>query len=359
MVTGEQTPIRFRLVKVFLWVFSFHLIMAAAGWLLIYLEGKESLHEYWVYLLQHHLPGTVFITLFLYLSQNRFYHLLAWKKNLLAFWLPVAVSLCSIMAFYIVIEVLFPTSEQPSTVQAYSQDIFFYFMGALLLIGLSLTLAYLGYLQDEKKKKHVLEQQQLTLEKEKAQAQFDFLKAQINPHFLHNTLSFLYARSLPLSSELSEAILTLSDIMRYALENDSGMNGTVALEKEIEHVQNVIKINQLRFDNKLQVVLEVGGSLKGRMIVPLVLITLVENAFKHGELRNAAQPLQIRLEVGESHVRFCCWNKKKIGPKEPSTGIGLDNIRKRLNLMYQNNYLLDIHEDKNFFKVELLIQQYD
>ena len=202
MVKREKGPIRFSLVKVFIWVFSFHLVMGAAGWLLIYLEGKESLQEYRTYLIQHHLPGVVFFTLFFYLSQNRFHYLLTWKKKPLGYGWPVVVSLSSIIAFYVSIEALYPTSEQAHTVQAYSQDIFFYFMGALLLVSLSLTFAYLGYLQDEKKKKQVLEQQQLILEKEKAQAQFDFLKAQINPHFLHNTVSFLYARSLPLSSEL-------------------------------------------------------------------------------------------------------------------------------------------------------------
>ncbi len=76
-----------------------------------------------------------------------------------------------------------------------------------------------------------------------------FLKAQINPHFLHNTLNFLYAKSLPYSSELSEGILTLSEIMRYSLEKEEDRGGKVLLTKEIEHVNNVIKIQQLRFDH--------------------------------------------------------------------------------------------------------------
>ena len=125
---------------------------------------------------------------------------------------------------------------------------------------ISLLIAYLTYLRDEKKQQKVLEEQKMQLEVEKSSANLNFLKAQINPHFLHNTLIFLYAKSLPYSPELSEGILTLSDIMRYALSEGNARDGKAPLKDEIEHVWNVIKINQLRFSNKLNVNFKVNGS---------------------------------------------------------------------------------------------------
>jgi LytS/YehU family sensor histidine kinase len=202
-----------------------------------------------------------------------------------------------------------------------------------------------------------LEAQKLQLEIEKTQANFNFLKAQINPHFLHNTLNFLYAKSLPYSSELSEGILTLSDIMRYALSQGNEKDGKAPLVDEIEHMRNVIKISQLRFSNKLKVNFEVNGVLNGAMIIPFVLITLVENAFKHGDLKNPDSPIDIKLNVEGNKLYFYCRNKKKTGPKELSTGIGLDNIRNRLDLAYGSHYKFVVKDEAEFYTTELTIDQ--
>ena len=230
-------------------------------------------------------------------------------------------------------------------------------INTLFFLGLSFLIAYLTKLRDEQKQRKVLEEQKLQLEVEKTQANFNFLKAQINPHFLHNTLNFLYAKSLPYSSELSEGILTLSDIMRYALSEGNAKDGRAPLKDEIEHVRNVIKINQLRFSNNLNVKFNVEGVINGATIVPFVLITLVENAFKHGDLKSTASPIEINLLVRDHHLNFQCRNKKKNGPKELSTGIGLDNIKKRLDLAYGEDYLLRVNEDSNFYFTELTINK--
>jgi LytS/YehU family sensor histidine kinase len=195
----------------------------------------------------------------------------------------------------------------------------------------------------------------MQLEVEKTQANLNFLKAQINPHFLHNTLNFLYAKSLPYSPELSEGILTLSDIMRYAL-GPAARDGKVALKEEIEHVRNVIKINQLRFSNNLNVNFDVNGVVNGATTIPFLLITIVENAFKHGDLKSDEHPIEIKLEMLDSgRVYFFCRNKKKNGPKEISTGIGLDNIKKQLDLTYGHNYVLNIKDEAEFYTTELTI----
>jgi hypothetical protein len=171
-------------------------------------------------------------------------------------------------------------------------------------VGLSILIAYLTYLRDEKKQRKILEEQKMQLEVEKSQANFNFLKAQINPHFLHNTLNFLYAKSLPYSPELSEGILTLSEIMRYALSEGNAKDGKAPLKDEIEHVRNVIKINQLRFSNKLNVRFDVEGVVNGAEIIPFILITLVENAFKHGDLKSNEYPIEIKLKVDSDMISF-------------------------------------------------------
>lgn len=224
-------------------------------------------------------------------------------------------------------------------------------------VGLSILIAYLTYLRDEKKQRKILEEQKMQLEVEKSQANFNFLKAQINPHFLHNTLNFLYAKSLPYSPELSEGILTLSEIMRYALSEGNAKDGKAPLKDEIEHVRNVIKINQLRFSNKLNVRFDVEGVVNGAEIIPFVLITLVENAFKHGDLKSNEYPIDIKLKVDTDKISFYCRNKKKLGPRELSTGIGLDNIKKRLELAYGKNYAFVVKDEADIYTTELTISR--
>ena len=230
-------------------------------------------------------------------------------------------------------------------------------MYGLFYSGISWLNAYLFYLADEKKKQKILEEQKMQLEVEKSSANLNFLKAQINPHFLHNTLNFLYAKSLPYSPELSEGILTLSDIMRYALSEGNARDGKAPLKDEIEHVWNVIKINQLRFSNTLNVEFTVKGQMDNITIIPFVLITIVENSFKHGDLKNQNAPIEINVEVVRNTLKFRCKNRKKMGPKELSTGVGLDNIRKRLDLAYGNNYHFDIKDDSEFYTTLLTIDK--
>jgi sensor histidine kinase YesM len=297
--------------------------------------------------------SSVFHGTLLYFMLNYYYALIA-EKRLFIHYLPVTASVIIIYVIYLVSEQYFfrRIINQRATTNAL---VFSYILNSLVLTGVSLLLAYLFYLRDEKKHRKVLEEQKLQLEIEKAHANYNFLKAQVNPHFLHNTLNFLYARSLPYSPELSEGILTLSDIMRYALGENNGKDGKTALRDEIEHMRNIIRIHQLRFDHNLQVRFEVNGIVNGAVIIPFVLITIVENAFKHGNLKNAENPIEIKLTIEHNSLCFFCRNKKKTGPKELSTGIGLDNVKKRLDLAYGNQYSLNIKDEADFYTTLLTI----
>lgn len=198
------------------------------------------------------------------------------------------------------------------------------------------------------------QEEQLRLaERSLLEANLAFLKNQINPHFLFNSLNFLYAQVYPHSASAAKGILLLSETMRYALHEDA--NGKVMLEQEVKHLRNYIEINQLRFSNKLQIDFSVEGSTHFLRILPLVLITFVENCFKHGELADPAHPLVIRLTVVQNQLTFLTHNKKRNGPKEQSTGIGLANTRKRLALTYPGRHTLTTTDEPEFYTCHLTL----
>lgn len=299
-----------------------------------------------------HTFGYLFYTAFYYWVVNAYYSLAAARKMFLQYVPLSLVSILGYVVFYAVTFNLFP--EKTNREYGPVVIIVSTFFGATFVTAVAFFIAYLTSLRDEQKKSKILEKQKLELEIENSQANFNFLKAQINPHFLHNTLNFFYAKALPLNAELSEGILCLSDIMRYAL-NEGGKDEKALLKDEIEHLENVIKINQFRFSNKVNVQFEVKGVTAGAMIVPFVLITLVENAFKHGDLKNRENPIVIRVIVENKRLYFYCRNKKNPGFKDHSTGIGLQNILKRLDIMYGNEYSYSVYEDADFYSTELII----
>jgi sensor histidine kinase YesM len=186
------------------------------------------------------------------------------------------------------------------------------------------------------------------------EADIAFLKSQINPHFLFNALNFLYSQVYPLSEPTAKSVLLLSDIMRYAL-NEGGEHGKVMLEKEVQHLRNYLALNQLRFGNNLQVQFEVAGNTQYLLILPLVLITFVENCFKHGELFDARHPLLLRLTVRDNELELYTRNRKRTGPVEHSTGIGLDNTRRRLDAVYATRYRLAIADEADSYTAHLLL----
>ncbi|MBT2559779.1 histidine kinase [Pedobacter sp. ISL-68] len=195
-----------------------------------------------------------------------------------------------------------------------------------------------------------------TVEKEKHHAQYAFLRAQINPHFLNNTLNFFYAKSLPLSAELADGIMTLSEIMHYSLKQDRE-DQTTLLDEEIAHIKNVITINQLRFNHQLHIDFEVSGPTANVRIIPLILITIVENILKHGSCTDESNPVKIGLTINEDkhYIQLKTFNKKKKGPKELSSGIGMENIRQRLSHHYGKGFNLSILDTETDYQLEMTL----
>lgn len=298
----------------------------------------------------------IFYILFYYIFLNGYYNLIVEKKGFIHYLYFSLLAVMLHVAYTTAEKFLLPVPYAKGAAVKPGMIAFSHLLSIIFHTGLSLLVAYFVSLRDEKEQRKILEAQKLQLEIEKSHANLNFLKAQINPHFLHNTLNFLYAKSLPYSPELSEGILTLSDIMRYALSEGNLKNGQAALRDEIEHLRNVIKIHQLRYNNNLHVSFEVNGVVNGATIIPFVLITIAENAFKHGDLKSTDYPIVIKLTVDANGLRFYCRNKKKTGPKELSTGIGLDNIKKRLDLAYQDQYTLDIKDERELYTTQLTIR---
>lgn len=197
--------------------------------------------------------------------------------------------------------------------------------------------------------------QQIILEKQKAEAELSVLKHQINPHFLFNSLSFIHSKIFKIDDEAAQSVLILADIMRYALGKNEDASGRVHIMEEVSHVKNVIEINQRRNSHRLNIVYEESIKDQSVFIAPLILITLVENAFKHGDLRDKGHPLVINLHTNERELSFYTRNKKGKGIKELSHGIGLQNIKQQLNLLYGENYTMIEEEGPDTFVVLLKI----
>jgi two-component system, LytTR family, sensor kinase len=361
-----KTKNRYQFWKVFFGVLAVYIFFIVIGLAFASLTPSEEAYNWerlltWKHLISQ-ISSLLFSVFFFYITLNRFHRLFSERSNSFSF-IKISVIAALALAIYNVCSFYFFSGGEELKMQMKSQTlpigllILSFAFSIVFQLGFSLLIAYLTYLRDERKQRKILEAQKMQLEVEKSQANFNFLKAQINPHFLHNTLNFLYAKSLPYSPELSEGILTLSDIMRYALSEGNAKDGKAPLKDEIEHVRNVIKINQLRFNNNLNVQFEVEGVLNGATIIPFVLITLVENAFKHGDLKSNASPISIKLNIKNDSLYFYCRNKKKSGPKELSTGIGLDNIKKRLDLAYGNKYILNVKDERDIYTTELIINK--
>jgi sensor histidine kinase YesM len=189
------------------------------------------------------------------------------------------------------------------------------------------------------------------------QMELNFLRAQINPHFLYNTLNYFYDRAMDNDAPLAQSMITLSEIMRYSLETTQGGQLTL-LQKEVRHLQQVIGLYQLRASNRLYIHFATEGQYGQVQVAPLIFITLLENALKHGVVNNPQQPVTIRLAVDTTHIHFAIANTinhQRSHLAEHNHGIGLDNIKKRLHHVYGNRCRLEVNIEEERYEVAVEI----
>ena len=181
------------------------------------------------------------------------------------------------------------------------------------------------------------------LENEKLEAELKFLKAQIHPHFLFNTLNNLYALTLKKSDDAPEVVLKLSGLLDYMLYE--GSQSKVPLDHELKHLKNYIELERLRYGKKLRYTEKITGQITGQSIAPLILLPFVENSFKHGAGSGISQPeISIIINVTDAILTMEVSNTKLEHSDSCQTGcasgIGLSNVRRRLDLLYANSYSL-------------------
>jgi two-component system, LytTR family, sensor kinase len=196
------------------------------------------------------------------------------------------------------------------------------------------------------------------IEKEKTMAELKALKSQINPHFLFNSLNSIYSLARKNSSQVPEKVIQLSDLMRHIIY-DSDVE-FIHLSKEIEMIRNYIELQNLRTPEKEKIELEAIGEIEGKKVAPLIFLPFVENSFKHGLKSGAENPfVKIKIEVLQNDLIFEIENSKgKTSEINDSKykGIGIENVKKRLGLIYPNMHSLNISETENIFKVILQIK---
>ncbi|WP_449439921.1 sensor histidine kinase [Pedobacter steynii] len=197
------------------------------------------------------------------------------------------------------------------------------------------------------------ERTQRNLESEKKEMELQFLKSQLNPHFLFNSLNNIYSLAYQKSDKTADAILKLSEIMRYMIyeSNDSW----VSLSKEIEYVQSFIELQKLRFKDGAAVEFTMNGEIDNQQIVPLILISFVENAFKHGVANDPKNPIKINIIANQKILHFSITNKKNKYNKDEMGGVGLNNVERRLQLLYPDRYKLNIVNSATHYTSELML----
>lgn len=227
--------------------------------------------------------------------------------------------------------------------------LFFPIFPALFVFAISAAIKITNeWFRAEKEKKE--------MENEKLNSELAFLKSQVNPHFLFNTLNNICSLARKKSDNTENAIIQLSRIMRYMLYDSK--DEKVSLEKEIEYLQNYIDLQRLRISDSVAINFMIEGEINGKMVEPMLLIPFVENAFKHGVSYLDEYNIDIHLEIDRNVLHFRVENnriRKNDDPVQQESGIGLKNVLRRLDLLYPGTHMINIDETSAKYIVNLYI----
>ena len=218
----------------------------------------------------------------------------------------------------------------------------------ILILMLGANLGIKGYFKTREDQKKLLR-----LEKENLEQQLEYLKYQINPHFFMNTLNNIHALVDIDAEKAKSTILELSKMMRFVLYE--GDKKGVPLTREFGFIRNYITLMRLRYTDKVQISIDLPAQTPDLMIPPLMLITFIENAFKHGVSYQHASFIEVKAEVQGDTLHFSCRNSKAEKSNEEKGGVGLVNVKQRLKLLYDNDYSLKIQDDSDVYSVQLTI----
>jgi two-component system LytT family sensor kinase len=281
------------------------------------------------------------------------------------FWYSITVVFLLAIAFFILRQIMLTydsQGEMENLLRRHSpqkaREIFVHIarnqgMGAVffsfLVLAVSTSIKVTGdwYKTDKKRKE---------AENEKLFTELNLLKSQINPHFFFNTLNNIYSLAIQKSEKTPEAIVKLSELMRYIIYDTD--KDKVPLSKEVDYIRNYIELEKLRLKDNAEIRFVVDGNPAEKLIEPLLLLPFIENAFKHGTGFQPYSGISIRISIEDSHLTLLVENPVRIvaeNPEERKQGIGRINAERRLQLLYNKNYTLETTVSEGIFRVNLTL----
>lgn len=220
--------------------------------------------------------------------------------------------------------------------------------GSITIGGLAAAIKLMKYFYDK-------QQQALSLEQQRTVAELQSLKAQLHPHFLFNTLNNIYSHTQDIAPVASDMVLQLSGLLRYILYSCNAP--LVPLEKEVAMIQEYIELEKKRYGNQLEIAMQTPDDYNGLLVSPLLILPFIENCFKHGTSDMLEKPwINIQLNLQGQSMQLKIINGKAMEKKEQPGGIGIDNVRRRLQLLYPEKHQLNILEEEEVYIVNLTMQ---
>lgn len=321
-------------------------------WVLVYLipyalaEQRWKIHNYIIWI---GAGATVNISLYYFNYFILVPRLLFTKKYIAyALLMPVIIILCTMLIdlyFYFVVSELQHWRHKPSPVFSRALWWNLYPLLTSVAAGISVRVAR-EWAKNERARKE--------MQAEQLSSELAFLKSQVNPHFLFNTLNNICSLARKKSDDTEPAIIKLSQIMRYML-TDSRQE-KVGLDEEIDYLNNFIELQKLRIGEKVDIGFEIVGEVSGISIEPLLLIPFVENAFKHGVSYSESSRIHISLSSRNNELEFIVENSlpsNKNAANLEESGIGLKNVKRRLELLYPGRHELEIRDTQSAYIVKL------
>jgi len=220
---------------------------------------------------------------------------------------------------------------------------FYIFLVEVLVLGVNISAIIIKKWEEEKEKR-------LEVEKDKVEIELSFLKSQINPHFFFNSLNTINALTYSDVNLSRVALKKLGIIMRYVLYNTSNKDATI--EAEIEFIENYLELMRMRSSRRVSITFTANVVQRSRIIAPMLFLPFIENCFKHGVSGQVESPIEIWIAEEKGNIVFFAKNKifgtAAYAETEHSHGIGIENTKRRLELLYPNKYTLSITKEKNF-----------
>ena len=286
-----------------------------------------------------------------FLLKQKYWQTAAW--TFLFFLLTAGIS--SIVGRLVVDQLRASLIEDPEVLRSFRKSSLSFHLSLLAGLRGGITIGGIAAAIKLMKYWYVKEQRNLQLQKENAESQLQLLKAQVHPHFLFNTLNNIYSFSLENSPKTPGLILKLSSLLSYMLYDCKAEE--VLLEKEIEVMKNYIDLEKERYGNKIDISLNIEGDIKDKFISPLLLLPFLENAFKHGTSEQVEKSwLSIDISVEKFTLRCKIVNSKNEVVPVSQNGIGIQNVKQRLQFLYPHKHELKLTDEGTFFVVSLLIE---